>query len=185
MESLGRVQEQVWGTEADAMCVREQHWGALGLESGRARVGCVHEAPLEGRRCGGSDSWGCLLCLTSLSVKKARLGCRKVKEEPMPSRQKLPEPKPIQGCRDRREEQEQPRRHMGKGREGRNRGQPPAKAWLPGKVGGLLEGRQEWYGLGTECVRSALTPTGLEGWALWEVAGAQAGLSLRRRGFYM
>ena len=63
--------------------------------------------------------------LTSLSVKKARLDCRKVKEEPMPSRQKLSEPKPTQGCRDRREEQSSPGGHMGKGRGGRNRGQPP------------------------------------------------------------
>lgn len=63
--------------------------------------------------------------LTSLSVKKARLGCRKVKEEPTPSRQKLSEPKPTQGCRDRREEQSSPGGHMGKGRGGRNRGQPP------------------------------------------------------------
>lgn len=78
--------------------------------------------------------------LTSLSVKKARLGCRKVKEEPTPSRQKLPEPKPIQGSRDRRGEQSSPGGHMGKGRGGRNRGRRPTEAWLPGKVGGLLEG---------------------------------------------
>lgn len=63
--------------------------------------------------------------LTSLSVEKARLGCREVEEEPTPSRQKLSEPKPTQGCRDRREAQSSPGGHMGKGRGGKNRGQPP------------------------------------------------------------
>lgn len=96
--------------------------------------------------------------LTSLSVKKARLGCRKVKEEPTPSRQKLPEPKPIQGCRDRRGEQSSQEGTWARAGEGEieDDGQP--------RLGCLVRsvaswrGRQEWYGLGNRVREVSANP---------------------------